>query len=131
MFEKGENRDCATWAGDGPESREDDRSNSTRRSFPAYGAPMPDLLSTLETKLREAFTPSYLAVEDESHKHAGHGGATEHAEAFGATAPSHVHIAIRADAFSALSRLARHRAVMDAIADEVAQLHALRLTIEG
>lgn len=90
---------------------------------------MSDLLSAIETKLRAAFAPERLAVEDESHLHAGHGGAAEHARDFGSAAPSHVHVSMQSAALAPLSRVARHRAVMDAIADEVAQLHALRLSI--
>lgn len=89
---------------------------------------MSNLLSTIETKLTLAFAPLELAVEDESHQHAGHGGAAEHAAEFGGAEPSHIHIQIKADALSEMSRLARHRAVMDAIAEEVKRLHAIRLT---
>ncbi|WP_298915042.1 BolA family protein [uncultured Algimonas sp.] len=91
---------------------------------------MTDVLDSIEAKLRHAFTLSQLAVENESHLHAGHGGAAEHAAEFG-DGPSHVHIAIEAQDFAGLSRLARHRAVMEVIDDEVAQLHALRLTISA
>lgn len=89
------------------------------------------LLDTIEAKLRAAFAPTHLAVENESHLHEGHGGAAEHARDFGDAAPSHLHIAITADALEGLSRLARHRAVMETIADEVEQLHALRLSINA
>ena len=89
---------------------------------------MSPLLHTIDAKLRAAFSPAALVVEDESHQHAGHGGAAEHARDFGAAAPSHIHITIRADALAGLSRLARHRAVMAAIDAEVAQLHAIRIT---
>lgn len=92
---------------------------------------MPDLLATIETKLAQAFAPDELSVEDESHLHAGHGGAAEHAAEFGASEPSHIHLRIKARAFSDMSRLARHRAIMDAIADEVKRLHAIRVTAEG
>ncbi len=94
-------------------------------------APMHPLLTEIENTLRARFSPSLLQVEDESHHHAGHGGAAEHARDFGEAAPSHVHIAITADELGAMSRLARHRAVQDAISEQVAQLHALRLTIGG
>lgn len=69
-----------------------------------------------------------LFVENESHLHAGHGGAAEHLAEHGDT-PSHIHIAIEAAGFADLSRLARHRAVLDTIAPEVALLHAVRMTI--
>ena len=90
---------------------------------------MAELLERIERKLRAAFDPQVLRVEDESHQHAGHGGAAEHARDFGDAAPSHVHIHIRSERLAAMSRLARHRAVMDAISDEVRELHALRLTV--
>ena len=89
---------------------------------------MTDMLHRIETKLRAVFEPSELRVEDESHRHAGHGGAAEHAAEHGA-GPSHVHIHLVSPKLAGLSRLARHRAVMEAIADEVAVLHALRLSL--
>lgn len=91
---------------------------------------MSDILTQIETKLREAFSPSVLSVENESHLHAGHGGAAEHQAEHGDT-PSHIHIEIKADRFAQQSRVARHRAVMEVIADEVTRIHALRLTIDG
>ena len=91
---------------------------------------MSDILASIDTKLRAAFVPDVLRVENESHLHADHHGAAEHKIEFGDT-PSHVHIAITSDAFRDLSRLARHRAVMNTIAEEVKKLHALRLTIES
>ncbi|MGB6230051.1 MAG: BolA family protein [Litorimonas sp.] len=90
---------------------------------------MSDLLAQIDARLRAAFAPTRLSVEDESHLHAGHGGAAEHAAEFGATEPSHIHVDIQAPAFSGQSRLARHRAVMDAMGDTVERLHAVRLTI--
>lgn len=89
---------------------------------------MTTILTTIETKLRTAFAPSQLLIENESHLHAGHGGAAEHLAEHGDT-PSHIHIAITAAQFSDLSRLARHRAVLEAVEDEVALLHAVRMTI--
>lgn len=89
---------------------------------------MTDILATIQTKLTLAFAPSLLSVEDELHQHAGHGGAAEHKAEFGDT-PSHIHIRITAAALEDLSRLARHRAVMDTIVDEVKRLHAIRLTV--
>lgn len=91
---------------------------------------MVDILASIRTKLTLAFAPTLLSVEDESHQHAGHGGAAEHKAEFGDT-PSHIHIIIRSDALDDLSRLARHRAVMDVIEDEVKRLHAIRMTING
>jgi BolA protein len=91
---------------------------------------MTTILTTIETKLRNAFSPSTLLVENESHLHAGHGGAAEHLAEHGNT-PSHIHITINAAQFADLSRLARHRAVLGAIAAEVSVLHAIRMTINA
>ncbi|MGJ8561302.1 MAG: BolA family protein [Litorimonas sp.] len=91
---------------------------------------MTPILKSIETKLQDAFSPSTLLVENESHLHAGHGGAAEHMAEHGDT-PSHIHITINAAQFMDLSRLARHRAVLDAIATEVAVLHAIRMTINA
>jgi len=91
---------------------------------------MTSILTVIETKLQAAFSPSLLTVENESHLHAGHGGAAEHQAEHGDT-PSHIHITIEATAFADMSRLARHRAVNDAIAAEVAQLHAIRMTLSS
>lgn len=90
---------------------------------------MSNILNAIETKLNAAFSPDTLSIEDESHQHAGHGGAAEHAAEFGENAPSHIHIIIAAPAFSDMNRVARHRAVIDVIAEEVKLLHAIRLTI--
>lgn len=88
------------------------------------------ILTTIEAKLAARFSPSHLLIEDESHQHAGHSGAAEHQAEHGDT-PSHIHIAITADELAAMSRLARHRAVMAAISDEVPLIHAIRMTING
>jgi len=65
-------------------------------------------------------------VIDESHKHAHHRGAHEH-KAEGGSAESHFHVVIVSDKFEGLSRLAKHRAVLDVLKDEVAQIHAFSL----
>jgi BolA protein len=98
--------------------------------LPALNRLMTSILTTIETKLRDAFSPSILSVDNESHLHAGHGGAAEHQAEHGDT-PSHIHITIEAAAFAEMSRLARHRAVNDAIAAEVALLHAIRMTLSA
>ena len=90
---------------------------------------MTEILDRIETALRITFSPERLSVEDESHLHAGHRGASEHRAEHGST-PSHIHIEISAPSLASLSRLARHRAVMDAMGEDVAKLHAIRLTIQ-
>lgn len=71
--------------------------------------------------LKEKLNPSRVAVEDESAQHAGHAGVSPE----GGT---HFAIEIVSPAFRGLSRLERHRAVYDALADEMAAgLHAIRI----
>ncbi len=74
---------------------------------------------TIRDKLARTFHPLALDVIDESHLHAGHAGAREGGE-------THFRVAIVADAFAGQGRLARHRAVHAALADELAGgVHAL------
>ena len=75
--------------------------------------------------LTQAFQPTYLLVRDDSHSHAGHSGA----HALGET---HFHIAIAAPAFDGLSRVAQHRLIYDALAEELKErVHALSIEIKG
>jgi BolA protein len=62
-----------------------------------------------------------LRVIDESHLHAGHAGARPEGE-------THFRVEITAIAFAGQSRVARHRLIYDALADELAgPVHALAL----
>lgn len=56
--------------------------------------------------LQEALAPSELAVQDDSHLHAGHAGARE---------GRHFSVRLTSDRFNGLSRVARHRLVYDAL----------------
>ena len=79
----------------------------------------------IRQKLQETFTPRVLEVTDESEQHRGHAGFREGGE-------SHFHVRIAADAFGAMSRIERHRAVHNALGAELVQkLHALALSIEA
>ncbi len=74
---------------------------------------------TIREKLTAAFHPHALEIVDDSHRHAGHAGAREGGE-------THFRVAIVADAFAGQSRIARHRAVHQALAAELAgRVHAL------
>jgi BolA protein len=76
---------------------------------------------TIEAKLKAALAPVRLAIVDESHRHAGHAGARPEGE-------THFRVEIVADAFTGLSRVARHRLVTSALAEELAgPVHALGL----
>ena len=72
--------------------------------------------------LSEAFQPSELEVINESHQHAGHAGHDGSGE-------SHFAVKIRAASLAAMPRLARHRAVQQALAQVQPRIHALRLDI--
>jgi BolA family transcriptional regulator, general stress-responsive regulator len=76
---------------------------------------------TLETKLREAFSPVSLEVIDESHQHHGHQGARPDGE-------SHFRVKIIASAFQGKSRVEQHRMVNAVLAQELQErVHALAI----
>jgi len=88
------------------------------------------LTEAIKRKLEARFTPSQLDVQDQSHLHSGHGGAAEHKAAFpdkDMTAETHIHVVIIAEAFAGMSTLAKHRAVLEAVSEEVDRLHAFSL----
>mgnify|MGYP000188632077 CR=1 FL=1 len=77
----------------------------------------------IRTRLESAFSPTELQVVDDSERHRGHAGYMEGGE-------SHFNVHIRASAFAGQSRLARHRAVHEALGrDLVSRIHALSLDI--
>jgi stress-induced morphogen len=77
----------------------------------------------MEATLRAAFAPALLRIVDESARHAGHAGAAPGGQ-------THYAVLMVADAFAGQSRVARSRAVHDALAAEFAcGLHALALTL--
>jgi BolA protein len=79
----------------------------------------------IEGKLRAAFEPRELSVVDESEKHRGHAGYQEGGQ-------SHFQVVIAAEAFAPMSRIARHRAVHEALGkDLVGRIHALALQISA
>jgi BolA family transcriptional regulator, general stress-responsive regulator len=78
----------------------------------------------MESKLTAAFRPSLLEVIDESNQHHGHAGAHPSGE-------SHFRVRIAAPAFQGLGRVAQHRMVNAALADELkARVHALAIEIK-
>ena len=75
----------------------------------------------IHSSLTKAFAPSVLEVVDDSHKHAGHAGASPEGE-------THYTVRITSSAFEGLSRVAMQRAVMAALKDEFETgLHALSI----
>lgn len=77
----------------------------------------------IHERLSAAFDPTELIVVDDSESHRGHAGYQEGGE-------SHFNVKIRAQAFEPMSRIARHRAVHNALGkDLVGRIHALALDI--
>ena len=75
--------------------------------------------SDIEAALREALAPTTLAVQDDSHLHAGHAGARE---------GRHFGVSITSERFNGLSRVARHRLVYDALRNLIPRgIHALAI----
>lgn len=71
----------------------------------------------IENKLREAFAPLHLEVQDESHMHNVPDGAQ-----------SHFRVVLVSDAFDGKPLVQRHRAVNTTLQQELAgQVHALAL----
>lgn len=77
----------------------------------------------LEATLRRAFAPSLVRVFDLSAEHAGHAGARPEGE-------THYSVVVVSEQFRGISRLARSRAVHEALTDEfTGGMHALSLTL--
>lgn len=85
--------------------------------------------STIEEKLKTAFSPERLVVINESHLHAGHHhSGSDHHDSFDGTGETHFRVRIVAEPFSALTRLERHRAINAVLTDELnAGVHALAI----
>ena len=76
---------------------------------------------TITNKLREAFFPESLEVQDESHLHEGHAGHRPGGE-------THFRVYIVSPAFEGKSRIERHRMINAALAAELADtVHALAI----
>jgi BolA protein len=76
---------------------------------------------TITNKLREAFIPESLDVQDESHLHEGHAGHRPGGE-------THFRIYIVSSAFKGKSRIDRHRMINAALDSELKDsVHALAI----
>jgi len=74
----------------------------------------------IRARLADVLAPQELAIEDESHKHAGHAGARD--------GRGHFRVRIVSAAFSGQVPLARHRAVYAALGDLMqTDIHALAI----
>jgi BolA protein len=75
----------------------------------------------ISERLKAAFDPTSLEVIDDSHRHAGHGGARPGGE-------THYSVRLVSPAFAGKSAVQRHRLVYDALAAEIADgVHALAI----
>jgi len=76
---------------------------------------------TITKKLREAFFPESLEVQDESHLHEGHAGHRPGGE-------THFRVYIVSQAFKGKSRIERHRMINATLSSELAgSVHALAI----
>ena len=76
----------------------------------------------IEKTLQQEFSPVSLNVIDESHLHQGHAGWREGGE-------THFRVEIESAQFAGLTRIQRHRAINEALADLLAnQIHALAIS---
>ena len=81
--------------------------------------------SILYQKLTEAFHPTVLKIENQSHLHAGHKGSP-------GTGQSHFAIHIVSDKFKGLSRIQRHQEIYAALKEEMREtIHALSIEAEA
>ena len=79
-----------------------------------------DRIALFEADLRSAFQLTQLNIEDESHLHAGHAGA--------ASGGGHFKLTIVAPEFEGMSKVARHRALYNALNKHFPEaIHALTI----
>ena len=88
-------------------------------------APAPTRADRIAEVLHSGFAPVALQVTDDSRLHAGHAGAAPGGE-------THYSVAMVAAAFHGMNRVARSRAVHQALAAEFeGGMHALALTLRA
>lgn len=76
-------------------------------------------------KLSAQFAPTHLEVIDESERHRGHAGSRPGGE-------THYRVRITAPQFNGMTRIAQHRAVMNALDSELRNgVHALAIEINA
>jgi BolA protein len=81
---------------------------------------------SMRDKLERAFSPSELAIENESGKHAHHGGARDRLGRV--TGETHFRVFIVSASFEGKSRVDRHREVNAALKEELqGPVHALAI----
>jgi BolA protein len=100
------------------------RNTPWQRREEARKARMPDTRAArIRIALEAAFASAEVTVTDDSAQHAGHAGARPGGQ-------THYSVAVVSPAFAGMSRVARSRAVHEALAGEFATgLHALALRL--
>ena len=84
------------------------------------------LVTQLEQKMQQAFSPQSLEIINESHLHAGH------QPGFNGEGESHIRVRMVAAHFNGKSRVDIHREINAICADEIAAgLHALAIDVKG
>lgn len=73
------------------------------------------LQAIIHNKITNAFTPSFIQLENESHMHSG------------PAAESHFKMILVAEAFEGLGKVKRHQAVYKVLVEEMPLFHALAL----
>lgn len=77
-------------------------------------------VEAIRAAIEAALSPASLAIEDDSHRHAGHAGARD--------GRGHFNVEVVSDAFAGLSPIARHRAVYAAVGTLMdTDIHALSI----
>jgi BolA protein len=91
----------------------------------ARSSAMGRVAERITEKLTQAFAPAELSVTDESHLHAGHGGARPEGE-------THFRVRVVSQAFAGKTPVQRHRMINEVLADELAgPVHALAIKAEA
>lgn len=81
------------------------------------------LTRQIEEKLTKEFLPLYLKIEDDSHRHVGHGN-------YRAGGESHFTVTLMSKSFTDLPRLQRHQQVYACLHEELKSgVHALCLKL--
>ena len=83
-----------------------------------------EVKAEIERRLTAELWPVRLEVVNESALHSGHAGDD-------GTGESHFAVEIAAERFEGMSRVARQRAVFDALGDLMQRIHALRIKAEA
>jgi BolA protein len=83
---------------------------------------MDNVRTRIESKLKAAFAPDQLEVEDQTNQHHGHAGWRESGE-------THFRVSIRSAHFAGRSRVERQRAIYVVLSEELAgPVHALAIS---